>query len=618
MNEFFPPPPPPPPPPPFPPRSISLPPTSPTQIPEPRTFGENHEYSSLINQYLSPIVERDAQIRALSSQLHSQQCISTKQEEQLEHLRGVVQGKDRELQEKERDLKQSQEVNREHRVEFGKLRADFWAKERGVEGLKGTVERLEREKVELNVSAGEPFAKRIVELEAANKEAKGRIEVLERKEECLAKEVKEVREGLTRRDRDIEILKKEKKADTAEKEKLVEERDEAHEEEVALLRKIQGLEIAKQKLDELVAQQQGTMADRQRQIDRLECDVRRVKAERDNYIDKANGFEKEKEEMECKVNKLEGKISQMVHIGTSDGVDEEGPSAKRPRTPQSAKRDSIPSCPRAMAAGSPDTPKSMSICSPTDGRNSRLPGNEVVPTQQRFTSNQHSYPDNMKEPAKGKHSPSRVSNTERSLNTLLPERKIVTLKLPGVHLRKFPSSRDAVKMNPDSAPFPKPLEEIEKLIEKLIKRPHHFYSIGASLKAIRAALNLEHERHGEILKEKEDKIWALQNRLQAECTEKDQLQRDIEKVKAEKHDKIWTLQNQLQAERTEKDQLQRDIEKVKAEIQKTLRTSSEARCSMLEKEIKELKEKGKRVASALMSTAKELELEAPPLKKTKT
>jgi chromosome segregation ATPase len=313
----------------------------------------------------------------LSSQLHSQQCISTKQEEQLEHLRGIVEGKDRELHEKERDLKQSQEVNREHRVEFGKLRADFWAKERGFEGLKGTVETLEREKVELNVSAGEPFAKRIVELEAANKEAKGRIEVLERKEECLAKEVKEVREGLTKRDRVIETLKKEKKADTAEKEKLVEERDEAQEEEVALLRKIQGLEIAKQKLDELVAQQQGTMADRQREIDQLECDVRRVKAERDNYIDKAHGFEKEKEEMECKVNKLEGKISQMVHIGTSDGVDEEGPSAKRPRTPQSAKRDSIPSCPRAMAAGSPDTPKSMSICSPTDGRNSRLPGNEV-------------------------------------------------------------------------------------------------------------------------------------------------------------------------------------------------------------------------------------------------
>jgi chromosome segregation ATPase len=378
MNEFFPAPPLPPPP--FPPRSISLPPlfsAPPTQTPDLRTLDKNHEYSTLINQYLSPIVERDAQIHALSSQLHSQQSISTKQQAELEHLKGMLEGKERELDEKERDLKQSQEVNREHRVEFGKLRADFRLKERGFEGLKGTVERLEREKVELNVSAGEPFAKRIVELEAESKEAKGRKEVLERKEECLKKEIKEVREGLTRRDRDIETLKKEKKADIAEKEKLVEERDEAHEEEVALLRKIQGLEIAKQKLDELVAQQQGTMADRKREIDRLECDVRQVKDERDNYIDKAHGFEKEKEELECKVNKLVGKISQMVHIGTSDGMDEEGPSAKRPRTPQSAKMDSIPTGPRAMAAGSPDTPKSMFISSPTDGRNSRLPGNEV-------------------------------------------------------------------------------------------------------------------------------------------------------------------------------------------------------------------------------------------------
>jgi hypothetical protein len=232
----------------------------------------------------------------------------------------------------------------------------------------------------------------------------------------------------------------------------------------------------------------------------------------------------------------------------------------------------------------------------------------------------------MNEPAKVKHSPFRVSNTERSLNTLLPERKIVTLKLPGEHLRKFPSSRDAVKMDPDPASFPKPLEEIEKLIKQLINRPH-LYSVSASLKPIRAALNLEHERHGEILKEKEDKIWALQNELQAERTEKDQLQRDIEKVKAEKQFKIWALEKQLLGEiakggilRIQFDRmaLKSDEDKREAESQKTLRTSSEARCSMLEKEIKELKEKGKRAASALMSTAKELEQEAPPSKKTKT
>jgi chromosome segregation ATPase len=160
-------------------------------------------------------------------------------------------------------------------------------------------------------------------------------------------------------------------------------------------------------------------------------------------------------------------------------------------------------------------------------------------------------------------------------------------------------------MDPDPASFPKPLEEIEKLV----KRPG-LYVLNASLKPIRAALNLEYERHGEILKEKEDKIWALQNQLQAERTEKDQLQREVEEVKAGKE----VFRKKVDRMALESNENKRDVE-----IQKALRTSSEDRCSMLEKEIKGLKEKGKRAASAMMSTAKELEEEAPPPpKKTKT
>jgi chromosome segregation ATPase len=160
-------------------------------------------------------------------------------------------------------------------------------------------------------------------------------------------------------------------------------------------------------------------------------------------------------------------------------------------------------------------------------------------------------------------------------------------------------------MDPDPASFPKPLEEIEKLIKGPFAKVRK-----ACLKPVRAALDLEHERHGEILKEKEDKIWALKNELQAERTEKGQLQRDIEKVKAAKE----VLRNKVDRMVLESNENKREVE-----IQKALRTSSEARCSMLEKEIKELKEKGKRVASALMYTVKELEEEAPPPpKKTKT
>ena len=115
-------------------------------------------------------------------------------------------------------------------------------------------------------------------------------------------------------------------------------------------------------------------------------------------------------------------------------------------------------------------------------------------------------------------------------------------------------------MDPDPASFPKPLEEIEKLV----KRPG-LYVLNASLKPIRAALNLEHERHGEILKEKEDKIWALQNQLQVERTEKDQLQREVEEVKAEKE----VLRKKVNRMALESNENKRDVE-----IQKALRTSS--------------------------------------------
>jgi chromosome segregation ATPase len=168
----------------------------------------------------------------------------------------------------------------------------------------------------------------------------------------------------------------------------------------------------------------------------------------------------------------------------------------------------------------------------------------------------------------------------------------------------FAPSRDVVKMDADPAPFPKPLEEIQKLI----KTPYT-HVLRASLRPIRAGLNLEHERHGEILKEKEDKIWALQNQLQAERIEKDQRQREIENIKAEKE----VLREKVDRMALESNEHKRDVK-----LQKTLRASSAVRCSRLMEEITELKEKGKRAASALMSTAKELEEGAPPSKKTKT
>jgi hypothetical protein len=128
----------------------------------------------------------------------------------------------------------------------------------------------------------------------------------------------------------------------------------------------------------------------------------------------------------------------------------------------------------------------------------------------------------------------------------------------------------------------------------------------ADLNPIKAGLAIMQERHAEILKEKEDKIWALQNQLLASTSaEKDKLIGELNRVRA-----TSLACNSIIYPRTEHNLVWATIAKSRKLINTTLDTA-ERRCSSLERDIGELKLKGKRAASALMAAAKELEAEAP-------
>jgi len=144
------------------------------------------------------------------------------------------------------------------------------------------------------------------------------------------------------------------------------------------------------------------------------------------------------------------------------------------------------------------------------------------------------------------------------------------------------------------------MEEVEKLIQE------RGVIFATDLKPIKNGLDIMHERHGEILKEKEDKIWALQNQLRIDQAEKDKLREEVNSVNAMNGQQLITIHELSQANLCN----YRQIGWLSTQL-----GTAKSRCSSLEKDIEELKLKGKIAVSALMSTAKKLEEEKPVLKK---
>ncbi|KAE9382137.1 hypothetical protein N431DRAFT_507016 [Stipitochalara longipes BDJ] len=361
----------------------NLPSTPPAEQPERISLDQGIAYPALAVAILSkflPTLEhaitlnlgpKDERIYALDNQIKDQLAVSASQNDVLEILK-------QEVEKKEKELEQIRECHKELRTEFGKLKKEDNLKEAEICKCNETIQRLAREKLELHDSAGQPFAKTIEILESD-------LRLVRTRRDCLQSEVELLRKG--KAERDI-VIEKEKKLWVGEMEGLVKERNEAKEEKERLLSKVQGFNVVKQELEELVAKRERTIDDKLLGIDRLESDIRRIKDERENYRTRAHRMEDVNDDLEGELNGLKRKLDN-INVALLAPVDVEAPPTKRPRTPQSEKRDGIPACPRAMADGSLDLQRGAPMCSPTDGRHARFPGNEV---RKRESSQQRPYP----------------------------------------------------------------------------------------------------------------------------------------------------------------------------------------------------------------------------------
>jgi hypothetical protein len=115
---------------------------------------------------------------------------------------------------------------------------------------------------------------------------------------------------------------------------------------------------------------------------------------------------------------------------------------------------------------------------------------------------------------------------QKALDSESLARKIVTVKVPSNLLQKFPPSRLSPTMDSEPDAFPQPLEETNKLIKRGGLRTK-----TTDLALIKASLEIVYERHGEILKEKEDRVLALQYKLSNQQSKENELSEEIMKLK---------------------------------------------------------------------------------------
>jgi len=322
---------------------------------------------------LATLRTKNAKIRDLNQQLQHQLTLSASQDDALQKSK-------QELDIAEKSLEQVRDGAKETRTEFTKLKKDHSQKQAEICKLKETIQRLEREKLELKESAGQQSA-------MANNILEEQLSVVKRRRDCLETEVELLRKVKADTDIAKTRLEKEKKLMVSEMESLTKERDEVKDEKQALLSKVQGFDVAKQDLVDLVAKRERTIDEKLQDIENLESDIRRIREERDKYRDRVHRREEDNDELEGELNGLKRKLDN-INAAILAPVNVEVLPAKRPRTPQSTKSDIVAACPRAMVVGSPDSHRSVPMSSPTDGRQPRVPGNEV---RQCESSQQLSY-----------------------------------------------------------------------------------------------------------------------------------------------------------------------------------------------------------------------------------
>ncbi|KAN0121814.1 hypothetical protein V8E51_000140 [Hyaloscypha variabilis] len=587
----------------------NLPSTPPAEKVELTPLDEEAEEVAICHAMLATLRTKNAKIRDLNQQLQHQLALSASQDDALQKSK-------QELDIAEKSLEQVRDGAKETRTEFTKLKKGHSQKQAEICKLNETIQRLEREKLELKESAGQQSA-------MANNILEEQLSVVKRRRDCLETEVELLRKVKADTDIAKTRLEKEKKLLVSEMESLTKERDEVKEEKQALLSKVQGFDVAKQDLVDLVAKRERTTDEKLQDIENLESDIRRIREERDKYRDRVHRREEDNDELEGELNGLKRKLDN-INAAILAPVNVEVPPAKRPRTPQSTKRDIVAACPRAMAVGSPDSHRSVLMSSPTDGRQPRVPGNEFFSTVNIL------------------HCTDAAPCNEDPMRCF--PFSIITFHLNPHHLRPFPDTASPnmestapppsiPQVNPEhpqhgslskspttteSTTFPDPVSQLQWIIDT----QGLDFTAKQRPETIKTTIGVLHKRHEEVMREKESKILGLEFQLITSTNEKAKQEEKIVQLEKEK-DKLCQENMGLKRENAavvelrelvhratgvieEQDQNIHNLQVEITEAKKSLKSAREVNMSLRGRVEGQLR-RNRRIAKTLLATVMELD-----------
>jgi chromosome segregation ATPase len=330
-----------------------------------KLINETQEYPGLINPFVNALREKDAHIFDLELQLRHQLTVSAGLTKEVDSLR--------------KDLTSLRKADRELRDGVVELKAEYARKRKELEAensiFKERIEGMGKDNEILKEKVA-GLERGMVDREVENQEQKGTISSLEKKKDDLSRELvewKDIKEQWRDRDLEVQQLRQEKETLRQEMLALKMEKDEASGWEESLRGTLKVLEAAKQELDERCAKHVDAIERKEREIDNLTSYIQKIKADREDLCDVVARRETERDEMRKERENLKRRLCSLVE--ELDGEQEE-PSAKRPKSPDSGRSDRSPEgMRRTQCALSPDTPRKPSISSPGELR--RLSGDQV-------------------------------------------------------------------------------------------------------------------------------------------------------------------------------------------------------------------------------------------------
>jgi chromosome segregation ATPase len=348
------------------------------------TLNEFEQYPSVLQPARDLFQKKDQKIQRLDWSLRHQLSIAKKTNIALKNAQQELQDKEMErnllegeLRGTRTELGRLREKSREERVGISRLKSDvkakemdFLNKENSAENmsacLREKIKELEGQRAELEIG-NVGLKERILELQ-------NEVGALGKERDGLVKEIKKLMDGtetFRKRDTEISSLRQEREEYYVDKGNSIREREELRKGHSDLLKRIDGLEIQKAHLGETIERQITTISDLQRDMERDDSYIKRIKKEREEWNSKADNLGRENK-------RIKRKITEATAIFSSDVGDVDELPAKRPRTLQGVKDDShVVEGSRWSVPDSPDTPRSMLMSSPNDARHEQLPGNEV-------------------------------------------------------------------------------------------------------------------------------------------------------------------------------------------------------------------------------------------------